>query len=103
LKAAIVELLVQQLDNHVISPNVMKRTVQLHPTTVMLALLAGGTIAGFWGVVLGVPMVATVKLIANHVWATRILGSEPTPYAHARTVPPVVVPPPPAPEPEEPG
>jgi predicted PurR-regulated permease PerM len=93
LKAALVELLVQQLDNHVISPNVMKRTVQLHPTTVMLALLAGGTIAGFWGVFLGVPVVATVKLIANHVWATRILGSEPTPYARARAVPHTVVPP----------
>ena len=93
LKAALVELLVQQLDNHVISPNVMKRTVQLHPTTVMLALLAGGTLAGFWGVFLGVPIVATVKLIANHVWATRVLGSEPTPYAQVRRTPAGVVPP----------
>jgi predicted PurR-regulated permease PerM len=103
LKAALVELLVQQLDNHVISPNIMKRTVQLHPTTVMLALLAGGAIAGFWGVFLGVPVVATVKLIVNHVWATRVLGSEPTPYAHARAAPPTVVPPATGATPEEPG
>jgi len=100
LQAAIVELLVQQLDNHVISPNVMKRTVQLHPTTVMLALLAGGGIAGFWGVFLGVPAVATAKIIANHIWATRVLGSEPTPYARARSMPPEVVPPPEEPEPD---
>jgi predicted PurR-regulated permease PerM len=93
LKAALVELLVQQLDNHVISPNVMKRTVQLHPTTVMLALLAGGAIAGFWGVFLGVPVVATAKLISSHVWATRVLGSEPTPYAQVRSRPPPVTPP----------
>ena len=93
LKAALVELLVQQLDNHVISPNVMKRTVQLHPTTVMLALLAGGAIAGFWGVFLGVPVVATVKLVTNHLWATRVLGAEPTPYAHARRPAPRVAPP----------
>ena len=93
LKAALVELLVQQLDNHVISPNVMKRTVQLHPTTVMLALLAGGAIAGFWGVFLGVPIVATAKLISSHVWATRVLGSEPTPYAQVRSRPPPVTPP----------
>jgi predicted PurR-regulated permease PerM len=92
LKAALVELLVQQLDNHVISPNVMKRTVQLHPTTVMLALLAGGAIAGFWGVFLGVPIVATAKLISSHVWATRVLGSEPTPYAQVRSRPPPVTP-----------
>ena len=93
VKAALVELLVQQLDNHVISPNVMKRTVQLHPTTVMLALLAGGAIAGFWGVFLGVPVVATAKLISSHVWATRVLGSEPTPYAQVRSRPPPVTPP----------
>ncbi|MGH2755498.1 MAG: AI-2E family transporter [Actinomycetota bacterium] len=93
LQAAVVELLVQQLDNHVISPNVMRRTVQLHPTTVMLALLAGGAIAGFWGVFLGVPAVATVKLIANHIWTTRVLGAEPTPYARARPTPSEAVPP----------
>jgi len=100
LKAALVELVVQQLDNHVISPNVMKRTVQIHPVTVMLALLAGGTLAGFWGVFLGVPAVAVVKLLLGHVWATRVLGVEPSPYSRTAGEPPSVVPrDPPGPEP----
>ncbi|MFP5297394.1 MAG: AI-2E family transporter [Actinomycetota bacterium] len=93
VQAAVVELIVQQLDNHVISPNVMKRTVQLHPATVMLALLAGGALAGFWGVLLGVPAIAVAKLILSHFWATRVLGAQPSPYA--RTAPgeaPSVVP-----------
>ncbi len=95
LKAAVVELIVQQLDNHIISPNVMKRTVQLHPATVMLALLAGGALAGFWGVLLGVPAVAVAKLLLGHLWATRVLGVEPSPFAHTRLAgaPPDVVPP----------
>jgi predicted PurR-regulated permease PerM len=80
IKAAIVELIVQQLDNHVISPIVMRRAVQLHPAAVALALLAGGTLAGFWGVLLGVPTVAVVKLLLNHLWTTRVLGSEATPH-----------------------
>lgn len=93
LKAALVELLVQQLDNHVISPNVMKRTVNLHPVTVMMSLLAGGTLAGFWGVLLGVPAVAVGKILLGHVWATRVLGvgvatGRPAPGAE----PPSVVP-----------
>lgn len=95
LKAALVELIVQQLDNHVVSPNVMKRTVQLHPATVMLALLAGGTLAGFWGVFLGVPAVAVGKILLNHVWTTRVLGAEATPHAitpAATGSPPTVVP-----------
>jgi len=79
LKAALVALIVQQIDNHVISPNVMKRTVQVHPVTVMLSLLAGGTLAGFWGVLLGVPAVAVVKLLLSHLWATRVLHEAPSP------------------------
>ena len=78
LKAALVELVVQQLDNHIISPNVMKRTVNVHPVTVMLSLLAGGALAGFWGVLLGVPAVAVGKLVLGHIWATRVLGVETT-------------------------
>jgi predicted PurR-regulated permease PerM len=85
LKAAIVELIVQQLDNHILSPNVMRRTVQLHPTTVMLALLAGGALFGFWGVLLGVPGVAVTKILLNHVWSTRVLGVQPTPFVPPQT------------------
>ncbi|HEX2293838.1 MAG TPA: AI-2E family transporter [Actinomycetota bacterium] len=104
LGAALVALVVQQIDNHVISPNVMKRTVQLHPATVMLSLLAGGTIAGFWGVLLGVPAVAVVKLLLAHFWTTRVLGEDVSPHAHVGGLkePPSVVPdgdPEPPPEP----
>jgi predicted PurR-regulated permease PerM len=81
LLAALVALIVQQIDNHFISPQVMSRTVKLHPATVMLSLLAGGTLAGFWGVLLGVPTVAVVKLLSLHFWTTRVLGEEPTPFA----------------------
>lgn len=92
LKAALVALAVQQIDNHFISPNVMKRTVKLHPVTVMLSILAGGTIAGFWGVLLGVPAVAVAKLLLSHLWSTRVLGVEPSPAVEAGVVPPSVVP-----------
>jgi predicted PurR-regulated permease PerM len=93
LAAALVALIVQQIDNHFISPNIMKRTVQLHPVTVMLSIIAGGAVAGFWGVLLGVPTVAVVKLLASHLWTTRVLGLEPSPYAATvGAVPPSVVP-----------
>ncbi|MDQ4126034.1 MAG: AI-2E family transporter [Actinomycetota bacterium] len=94
LLAALVALIVQQIDNHVISPNVMKRTVQIHPATVMLSLLAGGTIAGFWGVLLGVPAVAVVKLLLAHFWTTRVLGEDVSPHARVggSQEPPSVVP-----------
>ncbi len=92
LKAVLVAVVVQQIDNHIISPNVMKRTVQLHPATVMLSILAGATIGGFWGVLLGVPAVAVAKLLFGHLWATRVLGVEVSPHAPARDVDPSAMP-----------
>ncbi|HZD17265.1 MAG TPA: AI-2E family transporter, partial [Actinomycetota bacterium] len=65
-------LIVQQIDNHIISPNVVARTVKLHPVTVMLALLAGGTLLGLWGMLLAVPTVASIKILVLHAWDTQM-------------------------------
>jgi len=72
--AAVVAAAVQQLDNHFISPTVLRATVRLHPATIILALLAGGSLAGLFGVLLAVPTVAIVKIIVGHLWRTRVLG-----------------------------
>jgi predicted PurR-regulated permease PerM len=64
-------LLVQQIDNHIISPNIVGRTVKLHPVTVMLSLLAAGTLLGLWGILLAIPVVASVKILVMHYWDTR--------------------------------
>jgi predicted PurR-regulated permease PerM len=69
--AMLVLLAVQQIDNHIISPNVMGRTVKLHPITVMLSLLVAGTFAGIFGMLLVIPLVATVKMLASHMWTRR--------------------------------
>jgi predicted PurR-regulated permease PerM len=65
---------VQQIDNHFISPVVMKRAVKLHPAAVMLALLAGGTLGGFLGLLLAVPITAVLKILVGHLWRTYVLG-----------------------------
>ena len=69
--SAIALTIVQQIDNHIISPNVVARTVKLHPVTVMLALLAGGTLLGLWGMLLAVPVVASAKILMLHAWDTQ--------------------------------
>jgi predicted PurR-regulated permease PerM len=72
LGASAALLIVQQIDNHIISPNVVSRTVKLHPMTVMLGLLVGGTLLGLWGMILAVPVIAAVKIVALHAWDTRM-------------------------------
>jgi predicted PurR-regulated permease PerM len=64
---------VQQIDNHFISPVVMQRAVKLHPAVVMLTLLAGGTLGGFFGLLLAVPLMAALKVVIGHLWRTYIL------------------------------
>ena len=69
LWAALVLLAVQQIDNHLISPNVMSRTVQLHPVVVMLALLVGASFAGLFGMLVIVPLVAVAKIMFLFIWS----------------------------------
>lgn len=71
---AVVMASAQQIDNHFISPIVMQRAVKLHPAAVMMALLAGGTIGGFFGLLLAVPAAAVLKIIVGHLWRTYVLG-----------------------------
>jgi len=65
---------VQQIDNHFITPQVMQRAVALHPSAVMLALLAGGALGGFVGLLLAVPVTATLRIIGAHLWRHHVLG-----------------------------
>lgn len=71
---AVVMAVVQQIDNHFISPIVMQRAVKLHPAVVMLALLAGGTLGGFFGLLLAVPATAVLKIVLGHAWRHFVLG-----------------------------
>jgi predicted PurR-regulated permease PerM len=83
LWAALVLLAVQQLDNHLISPNVMSRTVQLHPVVVMLALLVGASFAGLFGMLVIVPLVAVTKIVFLFLWSRYVsYGDELVQGAH---------------------
>ena len=83
LGVVVVMVAVQQIDNHFITPQVMHRTVQLHPAVVVLALLAGAHLGGFLGLLFAVPVAAALKIIASHLWRVHVLG-EPIPEASAR-------------------
>ncbi len=74
LWAALVAVTVQQIDNHFVSPTVLRATVRLHPALIILGLIAGAAVGGFWGVALAVPVMAVVKIVVGHVWRTRVLG-----------------------------
>lgn len=66
--------LIQQIDNHIITPMVQRTRVNLSPLVIVVALIVGGAVAGLVGVVVAVPLTAAIRIIAGHLWRTRVLG-----------------------------
>jgi hypothetical protein len=48
--------------------------VNLSPLVIVLALIVGGSVAGLLGVLVAVPAVTVVRIVAGHLWRTRVLG-----------------------------
>lgn len=69
LFVALVNLAVQLLENNVVSPQVVGRTLKLHPLLVIFALLVGGELAGIVGLIVAVPIFAVIKVIVQSVRA----------------------------------
>jgi predicted PurR-regulated permease PerM len=72
--AVVAFTIIQQLDNHVITPMIQRARVKLSPVIIVLALLMGGSLAGLLGVVIAVPTFASLRIVFGHLWRTRVLG-----------------------------
>ena len=68
----------QQFENYYIVPRVMKNAVDLSPAAVIVSTLVGGSLAGFAGALLALPVAATVKVIVNDVWLQDRMSSAET-------------------------
>jgi len=56
-------LTVQQLENNLIVPFVMKKAVGIHPIVTLIALIIGGKLAGIMGVILAIPTTIFLETI----------------------------------------
>jgi predicted PurR-regulated permease PerM len=72
--AVVIMVIVQQIDNHIITPVVQRTRVNLSPLVIVLALVIGGTLAGLLGVLVAVPVTAAIRILVGHFWRTRLLG-----------------------------
>lgn len=68
---SLVTLVAQQTDSNLITPNVMGKTLDIHPLTVITIILAAGNIAGFLGILLAIPAYAVGKVIVRNVYERR--------------------------------
>jgi len=65
IKVLILFTIIQQTESNLLVPIVMKKTVDIHPVIAAFALLAGSTLAGFPGFILGIPAAAMFQEIIN--------------------------------------
>jgi predicted PurR-regulated permease PerM len=60
--------IIQQLENNLIVPIVMKKAVNLNPVTTLISLLVGGQIAGVLGILLAVPLTVILETIISETF-----------------------------------
>jgi len=58
-------VVVQQLENHLIVPLVMKKVVGLHPVLTLIVLLIGGKYAGVAGLLFAIPLALVIETIVS--------------------------------------
>jgi predicted PurR-regulated permease PerM len=61
----------QQMENYLIYPRVMSRSVDVNPAAAIVGALIGGTLLGFVGALLAVPATAAIQLIMREVLVPR--------------------------------
>ena len=58
-------LVVQQVDNSLLAPKIVGNSVGLHPVFTMLAILIGGNVGGLIGMLIAVPVAASLKILLS--------------------------------------
>ena len=69
LKALLVILFfvaIQLLDGYLISPNILKYQIVVHPGIIIFSLMVGGVLLGFWGFLIAVPAAAVLQEILKY-------------------------------------
>ncbi|HCG00159.1 MAG TPA: hypothetical protein DEV93_06395 [Chloroflexi bacterium] len=61
-------LVLRQLEDYLIIPNVLGRAVRLHPLIVIFSVTAGGVTAGLFGLIIAVPVAASIKEILSYLY-----------------------------------
>ena len=68
---AVYAVLYQQLENHIIQPQIQKRTVDVHPFVVVVSVLFGSALLGVLGALVAIPAAASIQIAIREWWASR--------------------------------
>ncbi len=60
-------ILIQELENQILAPRIMQKTVGVNPMVTILSIIAFGSMFGFPGVLMAIPLAAVVQVILDRV------------------------------------
>ncbi|WP_226002572.1 AI-2E family transporter [Paenibacillus sp. BJ-4] len=69
LKMVIVWTIVQLIEGKFISPQIMGKSLRVHPITIIFVILTAGNLFGVVGIILAVPGYAVLKVIVTHLFS----------------------------------
>ncbi len=68
LAVVVAYVVLRQIEDQLVVPNLVGPIVDLHPLLVLFALFAGGKLAGFTGLVIAVPAAAALKIVIIYLY-----------------------------------
>ncbi len=87
LVTAVVFVVYTQVENHILNPVIMSRTVKVNPLLIMLSVLVGaeigswvgGLLGGFAMALLSIPIVGGLQVIVREIWSATLPAASPVP------------------------
>ncbi|MBM7636602.1 AI-2E family transporter [Streptococcus saliviloxodontae] len=76
VKVLVIFVIEQTIEGRFVTPLVLGSKLSIHPITIMFILLVAGTMFGVWGVFLGIPAYATIKVLVKEIftWYQSVSG-----------------------------
>jgi predicted PurR-regulated permease PerM len=68
---AIWAVVYQQIENNLVQPQIQRRTVNVQPFVVLVAVLFGQTLLGVLGALVAIPIVASIQITIREWWSYR--------------------------------
>jgi predicted PurR-regulated permease PerM len=65
---ALMYLALRETEDYIVVPRVLGKAVKLHPLVVLFALVSGGLIAGLFGLLVAVPIAASLKIVGAYLY-----------------------------------
>ncbi|KXT74111.1 hypothetical protein STRDD10_01179 [Streptococcus sp. DD10] len=76
IKVILVFIVEQTIEGRFVSPLILGSQLNIHPITILFVLLTSGSMFGIWGVLLGIPIYASAKVIIAAIfdWYKKVSG-----------------------------